>query len=797
MDSIKDIKRYFFKGKANTLEYLEGKLKNAKILPQINFTIEDWHNKKNILINNILQKDWGSIVVRSSGQNEDGFEKSLAGKYKSVINVPNNKNDILRAVKTVIRSFSKKEMFKDKVDKNNKILIQPFLKNTLMHGVAFSCDLKNASPYFVINFDRNNETEGITSGKSRTQQVAYISRYQTSKTIIPIELVRIKKLLIELENISGCLIDIEFGIQDNCIYLFQVRPLIVSNYDNYILENNIKSELRNNKLLINKLKKTKKSVFGNTNLFSDMTDWNPAEIIGIYPKQLSISLYKYLITDKIWATSRKKIGYKDISSEKLMFTIAGHPFINIRNSFNSLLPADLSKTLSNKLINYYLKKLKNYPFLHDKVEFSILHSCYSVKTEEDLEDLKKNGFSQKDINTIVASLKKLTKNIFTNPKLSIHQNLSEVSVLEKKYKSIIENPLNYDLKSILQICIKFGTFPFAILARYAFIVTKIIRDLEQKGLISKQNTRNFFNNIETIATKSTCMYSEVLEGNISLIDFLKEFGHLRPGTYDPLQYRYDQKPDIYFNNISLNKNKKNINSIKAIKSYSECFTKSELKSIQNFTNLISEDLTCDLFLDFAADAIKSREYAKFQFSKVISNLHERLKEFGKREKISPEDLVYLKIEDILNHKKTNNNNLIDIIKKEKKKYELYKQIKIPGFIEKSNDIEFFRIFYDKPNYISNKIVTGQCVYLKKKEKNINLDNKIIIVENADPGFDWLFTHNIKGLITKYGGAASHMAIRCIEFNLPAAIGCGELIFENLNNKKIITIDCENETIIGN
>ena len=31
------------------------------------------------------------------------------------------------------------------------------------------------------------------------------------------------------------------------------------------------------------------------------------------------------------------------------------------------------------------------------------------------------------------------------------------------------------------------------------------------------------------------------------------------------------------------------------------------------------------------------------------------------------------------------------------------------------------------------------------------NNKIILIENADPGFDWLFNFNIKGLITKFGG----------------------------------------------
>ena len=50
-----------------------------------------------------------------------------------------------------------------------------------------------------------------------------------------------------------------------------------------------------------------------------------------------------------------------------------------------------------------------------------------------------------------------------------------------------------------------------------------------------------------------------------------------------------------------------------------------------------------------------------------------------------------------------------------------------------------------------------------------------MIENADPGFDWIFGSKILGLITKYGGVNSHMAIRCAELEIPVAIGCGEQV----------------------
>ena len=41
-----------------------------------------------------------------------------------------------------------------------------------------------------------------------------------------------------------------------------------------------------------------------------MSDWNPAEMIGDKPTNLSMSLYSELITDTVWATQRKDYGYK-------------------------------------------------------------------------------------------------------------------------------------------------------------------------------------------------------------------------------------------------------------------------------------------------------------------------------------------------------------------------------------------------------------------------------------------------------------------------------------------------------
>ena len=69
-----------------------------------------------------------------------------------------------------------------------------------------------------------------------------------------------------------------------------------------------------------------------------------------------------------------------------------------------------------------------------------------------------------------------------------------------------------------------------------------------------------------------------------------------------------------------------------------------------------------------------------------------------------------------------------------------------------------------------------------------------MIENADPGYDFIFNKKISGLITKYGGANSHMSIRCMEENLPACIGVGESQFNILKNSRTIELNCHQKII---
>ncbi|WP_435116871.1 PEP-utilizing enzyme [Candidatus Pelagibacter bacterium nBUS_49] len=136
------------------------------------------------------------------------------------------------------------------------------------------------------------------------------------------------------------------------------------------------------------------------------------------------------------------------------------------------------------------------------------------------------------------------------------------------------------------------------------------------------------------------------------------------------------------------------------------------------------------------------------------------------------------------------------IKNNKFQHEITKKLEIPDLIKNKNDFYEFEKSTIKPNFVQSKDITGKIIDISnlKKLRKQDLENKIILIDSADPGYDFIFSFNILGLITKYGGANSHMSIRCIDEGIPAAIGVGDLVYSNLKNANSVNINAKQKTI---
>ena len=106
----------------------------------------------------------------------------------------------------------------------------------------------------------------------------------------------------------------------------------------------------------------------------------------------------------------------------MQYEFAKKPYIDIRASFNSFTPANVSDKLKEKLINFYLSKLKDNPELQDKVEFDVVYSCFDFNFEERSKEL------DFDVDELKKCLIELTNNLVSLE--NIQKDLDEVKKLE-------------------------------------------------------------------------------------------------------------------------------------------------------------------------------------------------------------------------------------------------------------------------------------------------------------------------------------------------------------------------------
>ena len=177
---------------------------------------------------------------------------------------------------------------------------------------------------------------------------------------------------------------------------------------------------------------------GSRTVYGVMPDWNPAEIIGI-PETPSIITIQELVTDSIWAYQRHNYGYRNLRSFPLMTSFYGLPYIDVRVSFNSFIPATLDENLAHKLVDHYIQQLVDEPTLHDKVEFDIVHSCYTFDLPDKLNRLNNGKFTEEEINHLEQSLKELTNKILHPEKglWRIDAGNKNTMIEDKKYLTVV------------------------------------------------------------------------------------------------------------------------------------------------------------------------------------------------------------------------------------------------------------------------------------------------------------------------------------------------------------------------
>lgn len=769
--------------KAEMLEKLKQEVEGINILPIFKVYSDEYNREKESVVERIIDFSRGaSLIVRSSSTLEDTTEFSNAGQFDSILNVSPNSKDIKNAIEKVYRSYH--------TDLNQQILIQPMLRNIKKSGVIFTSDMDTMADYYVANYYEGEDSAAVTSGT--TADLKTFIHYKKCN-IVPSDKDMHALIgacnLIE-KHLKNTALDIEFAITyDGKVYILQVRPIARGAKENYHYID-IQPSLHRIYKKVSKLSKRHPFLLGHTTCFGVMPDWNPAEILGVRPKKLAISLYKELITDNIWAHQRSDYGYRDLTMHPLMISFCGIPYIDTRITFNSFVPAKLNEKIAEKLVDHYIDKLSKYPKYHDKIEFEIVYSCYYLGVHDDLKELLNYGFNENEITRIEFALLELTNNVI-NPRLGLYKkDIQKIEILEKNYEKIMHSEISIVDKIywLIEECKEYGTLPFAGVARAGFIAVQFLKSFIRMGIITQQEYDQYMNTLDTVNKKMNRDLYKYHRGEISKEDFLNRYGHIRPGTYDILSMRYDEGFDEYFSGDT------HMQEFKEEQDF--LFSQTQMSKIQteleqNGINTRAEDL-----LLFLKESIEGREQLKFIFTRSVSEILRLIGELGKRADIEKEDMAFLDISVIKDlyvdlytgdiHTMFEGN-----IQANKTQYESAIRIKLPSIIVKPEDVYSFYLLGEEPNFVTQRSVIAETTSMGSDD----YENKIVFIQAADPGYDFLFSRNIAGLITQFGGVNSHMAIRCAELGIPAIIGAGEKNYNSWCKYARMKIDCLNRKVL--
>jgi phosphohistidine swiveling domain-containing protein len=731
------------------------------------------------------------LIVRSSASDEDSETSAKAGEYHSVLNVSaKDTKSLANAINAVITSYVSKGL----EDKGQEVLIQCMVRDVVCSGVIFTHELNTGAPYYVVNYDDSSgSTESVTSGSGEySNRTLYIHRSSFEKIKSP----RFKALIDAVRELEATIgwnfLDIEFAIDKRLKpFLLQVRYITTKINWNRGIVRSIDIELSGITSFVKNRLQATDGVLGKTTVLGQMPDWNPAEMIGRAPRALSFSLYRRLITDDAWRLARKRMGYAVPHAQPLMVSLAGQPFIDSRLSFHSFLPKGLPSVIGNKLVNEWVERLRVNPQFHDKVEFDVAITTFTFDIDHKIQKLASSLTNvEKDI--FKENLLKLSHTLIASDGLgSIKKALLDIEYLTTvEFPDRSTGPLG--LKRLIDDCVSCGTIPFSILARHGFIAKSLLLSLVSRNIISNEDMNNFLGGVKTVAGDMLNEINLVRTSEKTRAEFMTKFGHLRPGTYDLLSSRYDQLDsfDAFGGNSEM---------------VNEGHCKFEFTSKQQYEveKLLLENdfqgVSFLQFIEYIKQAISGREYGKFVFTKSVSAMLELIAEFGESNNLSREEMSHIPVDEILKVALESCGQTVEekfrmISRRNAERHSVTSAIRLPQVLSDISDVHIIPFQVCQPNFITSKKISASCLYLGLHDNSKDLSDEIVLIENADPGYDWIFSQPILGLITKYGGANSHMAIRCAEFGIPAAIGCGEQRFDRLVKASHVSLDCATGTI---
>jgi phosphohistidine swiveling domain-containing protein len=770
--------------KARMLERLTAAAASSfTIDPFVVFTVAEWRDDADQVMRRVRERSLGStVIVRSSAKAEDTDVTMSPGLFHSVLDVPLlDDGAMTAAIVDVVRSYGKHAVTGADLGEN-EVIVQHQIVSPRLSGIAH---LRAGSSYIHVDYDdATPHTNTVTSGRACTT----VDILNDERVALPPEWTNVRRALIDVRAASGINdVVVEFAVTgDGVVHVFQARPHAAPCDEAEALS----------PFIIRRLVATAASIESTGSVWSNMTDWNPAELVGAHPQPLAESLYEYVITDNAWLLGRRSLGYRDVRSPRLVDAWMGRPYVRVRSSFLSLTPATLGAALAERLVDDRLVVLRSEPWLHDKVETSVLFTTADVANPRRTAGLLRRGFSSDDVLEIDRHLQTLTSRlVLTQPAWARADVELSKALITDRGPVADAGDLSLSAKLIidqLNQCRERGVVPFARHARLAFVARDLLARLCCGGAITTEWEAAWLAGVRTVVHDVVAAFQNLATGMSNRPEVDAEVGHLRARTFDICSPRYDTLASLPRPTIA------------SFSDLQSAVVNSETAAaVEKAFHASGMSITGKQFFDFASESVQLRERLKFTFSRVLSDAIENVAALGARVGLERADMAFCTVADLkdiadLPLKSGEVRSwLQERINERREQWNGEASVVAPDVICRGVDLFVVPNLSGRPNFVTDKVSEGDVLLLDGSSSAAggSLDGRIIAIEAADPGFDWVFASRLAGLVTKYGGATSHMAVRCAQLQVPAAIGCGESLFTRVITSARVRLDCASKEIV--
>lgn len=769
-----------FGTKAQTLRRLAAVARTFRVLPVETVVDEDWRCDRAARVESIMADPRFPfpLIVRSSFSGEDTGGASAAGAYCSVLDV-SSRSGLRDAIERVFRSYGRHvdTSCGHRDRREEHVLVQPMARAVALSGVLTTVDAKSGAPYVVIDYALGSDTSRVTSGAAGTRTTVVLKGHASR---LVGDLAPLREVIDELATLfDDAPIDVEFAIdRSGAVTVFQVRPLVLGT-KRYL------AHRASFPALVDQVREAYASIaqhgrrqgLDDGTLLGVMPDWNPGELIGFKPRPLAYSLYRHLVTDGAWAKGRARLGYHDMHRHALMSQIGGIPYIAVETSFHSLVPASVATDTRRRIVADACRALRAEPEHHDKIEFRIIPTVFKPDLREEAWRARFPSLDDAEWTAYLDALLEITNDIVA-PGGRYYAAMCDLGAVEALHhdRADIEGGDLIDVKTLLARVRRDAIPLFATAARAAFVATDILKALVGGGTIPVEMLDEVSRAADSVGTRMVEDFR-----TLDRRTFMDRYGHVRPGTFDIMVPRYDDADAPYF---EAREPAARDAAPEAAPSPRENQDPARLDAVlaEHGYTFGWED-----FRRFACDAIHARERVKFLYSARISDALEIIARVGARFGYDRDTMSFLTVSDIdscLDLGPDLHHRIADISSANRVAWRRNQPVRLPELLTGLDDVYAFEVLASAPNFITDKAVEAPAATIEERD----LAGRIVFIESADPGFDWIFTRPIAGFVTKYGGENSHMAIRAREFGLPAVIGAGSS-YETWRACRLLRIEC--------